>query len=52
MVATPARTSVAETRKHPEVDSRENLVGDFRTLSSLVFLYVIPLEIVVFLIPY
>ena len=25
MVATPARTSVAETGKHPEVDNRENL---------------------------
>jgi hypothetical protein len=25
MVATPAKMSAAETRKHPEVNSRENL---------------------------
>ena len=50
-MATPAKTSAAVTRKHPEVNSSEclkeqNLVGDFWTLSLLVFLQVSPLEIV------
>ena len=34
MVATPAKTSVAETRKHPEVNSRENL----KSKSHLIFI--------------